>query len=543
MGKFLFVRFWKKWVWPDRRWGLCLALQVLFFALSAVVPFLWGRVTDTLAQSDPAAFVKWIALYLGLEIAQIFFLYMRGYKIRRLEMDVTRKIDERLYGKYHSIPYSHVLNSQTGDAIQRITNDVSNCSPLIIQAFSDLAGHIVLIVIIMALMFLLSPILALISIAVMCVYALGYYFYQKKTPAYVNARQQAQAKFISSIEEGLEAAYSIRVQGSYRGVMKSFGKALENYFIKSFAFYKFGLLFQGVFSSAVTFIMEVGIIAAGAWLIFSGRMTVGSVISFSLYINWLVVFVNFMSSYAATVEPALVSLKRIEEVLNQPDAWVFDNIKESPPVIIGKNAVEVKGLSFSFDEKPIFNELSLEIPAGRTAIIKAESGRGKSTLLNLLLKIYPSADGRIYINGMDINALDAGKLLGMISVVEQEPKFYGDSLLSSVTGGDTDVSKDRILDAAKSLGLGEFLEALLSRESTKAKLSELSGGERKRLGMIRGLVRQTPITILDEPTAFLDSATSFALMERMRAQYPDRTFIIFTHDPLLDSFADTIIRL
>ncbi len=542
MGKFLFVQFWKKWVWPDRRWGICLALQILFFALSAVVPFLWGRVTDALAQSDSAAFVKWIAFYLGLELAQIFFLYMRGYKIRMLEMDVTRKIDESLYGKYHSIPYSHVLNTQTGDAIQRITNDVSNCSPLIIQSFSDLAGHIVLIVIIMALMFVLSPLLALISIAVMGVYALGYYFYQKKTPAFVNARQQAQSKFISSIEEGLEAAYSIRVQGSFRGVMKSFRKALEHYFTKSFAFYKFGLLFQGVFSSAVTFIMEVGIIAAGAWLIFSGKMTVGSVISFSLYINWLVVFVSFMSSYAATVEPALVSLKRIEEVLNQPDAWVYDNIKEAPP-IKGKNAVELRGLCFAFDEKPIFNQLNLEIPAGRTAIIKAESGRGKSTLLNLLLKIYPSADGRIYINGSDINELDVGVLLGMISVVEQEPKFFGDNLLSSVSGCDADVSKNRIFDAAKSLGLGGFLETLMSRESTKAKLSELSGGERKRLGMIRGLSRQTPITILDEPTAFLDSETSVALMEKMRAQYPDRTFIIFTHDPLLDRFADMVIQL
>ena len=542
MGKFLFVQFWKKWVWPDRRWGICLALQILFFALSAVVPFLWGRVTDALAQSDSAAFVKWIAFYLGLELAQIFFLYMRGYKIRMLEMDVTRKIDESLYGKYHSIPYSHVLNTQTGDAIQRITNDVSNCSPLIIQSFSDLAGHIVLIVIIMALMFVLSPLLALISIAVMGVYALGYYFYQKKTPAFVNARQQAQSKFISSIEEGLEAAYSIRVQGSFRGVMKSFRKALEHYFTKSFAFYKFGLLFQGVFSSAVTFIMEVGIIAAGAWLIFSGKMTVGSVISFSLYINWLVVFVSFMSSYAATVEPALVSLKRIEEVLNQPDAWVYDNIKEAPP-IKGKNAVELRGLCFAFDEKPIFNQLNLEIPAGRTAIIKAESGRGKSTLLNLLLKIYPSADVRIYINGSDINELDVGVLLGMISVVEQEPKFFGDNLLSSVSGCDADVSKNRIFDAAKSLGLGGFLETLMSRESTKAKLSELSGGERKRLGMIRGLSRQTPITILDEPTAFLDSETSVALMEKMRAQYPDRTFIIFTHDPLLDRFADMVIQL
>lgn len=540
--KIIFRGFWNRWVFKYKtQWVTIIILQILFFTVSALVPFTWGKVTDSLVVLNRLHLLKWVAIFFATEILQIVLLYSRGFSMRKLEIKVDQDIKTGLYSKLHTMPYANALNIKTGEAIQRIMDDVAHCIPLIVQLFSELLGHLVLILLILVLMFILSPLLTAVSFCFIGLYAVGYYFYQKRAPKYVRLRQHAQATFITSLEEGMEASYSVRVQGLYPGVIKIFTDSLRDYLAKGFAFYKFSLLFQGVFSSGITLLMEAGIIALGAWQVLAGGLTVGTIISFSLYINWLVVFVNYLSSYAATVEPALVSLDRINQIMDQPDAWDYTQIVPASNTET-ETAIKIEQLDYNFGDHSIFTNLCLSIPAGQITLVKATSGWGKSTLLNLLFKLYPVNDDTIWVFERDLNQIPISELLGLISVIEQEPKFFGGDLVSSITGAAEKMTLEQLLQHSEMLGLRPLLEELLSRTESKGKLRELSGGERKRLGILRGYLRSAPIVALDEPTAFLDKATAESIMEKIFVANENRTVLVFSHDPLVKSFANNVIE-
>ncbi|MDI6893422.1 MAG: ABC transporter ATP-binding protein [Bacillota bacterium] len=535
------VRFWRAHVFRYRAmWGLALALQLLFFAISGVLPFFFKRVIDALTVLDGGLFVTWIVVFLGAEIAQVLLLYGRGYAMRRLELKVEQDVQTAMYRRFHTMPYEQALKTKVGEALQRLTSDVPRCSPLIIKSFSELLGHIVLVLIVLALTFVMAPLLAGISLAFVAVYTVGFRMYGKRAAVVATRRQEVEAQYIAEAEEGLGALYSVRVQAGLRGVMRRFSQALSAYLREGFALYKLNLLFQGGFTTSITVASEVAILLTGAWLIFRGENTVGTLVAFSQYINWLYVFVNFMSGFAAEIEPALVSLERVQEVL----AWTGDWTVEEPiaPTALPDHpyAIEVRGLDFALGDVPIFPRLSLQIERGVTTAVVGRSGLGKSTLLNIILGLYPVPPGKVFLFGRDVATMPLSERMGFFAVVEQEPRFLSGGLATELAF--SHIVAD-LAGVAQSFGLGEFVERLLSREISSAKLSELSGGERKRLGILRGLLREAPVLLLDEPTAFLDEETAKRILAGISTNYSGRTIVVFSHDPLVLRYCQAVVDL
>jgi ATP-binding cassette subfamily B protein len=461
----------------------------------------------------------------------VFLLYARGYATRRLEIGVQQDLLTTAYRRFHTVSYDHALKLKAGEALQRLTSDVPRCSPLIIKSFSELLGHIVLVLIVLVLMFRMEPLLAGISVCFVIIYAAGFRMYAKKAPAVAARRQQSEARYVAEAEEGLGALYSVRVQVGLRDVMRRFSQALSGYLREDFALYRMNLLFEGGFTSIITVLSGLATFVAGAWLIVRGESTVGTLVAFSQYLNWLYVFVNFMSGFAAEIEPAFVSLGRVQEVLTWPESWTVEEV--TTPVALpdgARCAIEVRDLDFAIGDAPILRGLSLQIERGVITAVLGRSGLGKSTLLNILLGLYPVPPGKVFIFGQDAATMPLPERLGFFTVVEQEPRFLSGNVETAMgfSRGGADLRT-----VAEKLGMGDFLEELLSREISSARLSELSGGERKRLGILRGFLRDAPVLLLDEPTAFLDEATAKQILEAIARNFSGRTIVIFSHDPLV----------
>jgi len=537
------VRLWREHVFRYRvLWVLALSLHLLFFTLSGILPFFFKRVIDALTAFDPGAFVLWIAVFLGTEITQVALMYARGHAARRLELKVEQDVLIAMYRRYHTMPYAQAVTTKAGEAVQRLTSDVPRASPLIVKGFAELVGHIVLVVIVLSLMFAMAPLLAGIALTFVAIYTVGFRLYGKRAPAAAGRRQEAEARYVAAAEEGLAALYSVRVQAGLRGVVDRFSRALTAYLREGFALYKLTLLFQGGFTTAITVASEVAVLLAGAWLIFRGEATVGTLIAFSQYVNWLYVFVGFMSNFAAEVEPAVVSLKRVQDVLSLPEQWTVEE-----PILPGAlpdhpYALEVRDLHFAVGDTAILRGVSLRAERGRTVAVMGRSGLGKSTLLNLVLGLYPVPPGKVFLFGRDVTEIPLPERVGLLGVVEQEPKFVSadeGGTLATALG----VPEERLRAVSWKLGLGEFVEGLLARRLASAKLSELSGGERKRLGIVRGFVREAPLVLLDEPTAFLDENTAATVLDHMRRNFPGVTVVAFSHDPLVRDRCDALIDL
>ena len=539
----IMYKYWKQWVARySANWFVAFCLQVGFFGLSAIIPFLFKQVIDTLTTPDFSLLNKWIVIFILVEGVQIVLLYSRGYATRTLELKVQENLKAALYSKLHTGRYPLASRTKPGDAIQRITSDAANTKPLAVEGFSELVGHVILVIIIIIFMFALSPYLAIISLVFIGLYAIGYRVYQINAPKLAQERQAAQAQFISTTEEGLDALYTIRVHGAYRNVMKVYREALKDFLNKGFAFYKYNLKFQGVFTSLISYLASVGVLVLGAWLVLQGHITIGVIVAFSQYISWLVVFVNFMSGYATTIEPAIVSYNRVNEILDWKTHWLVNDCSHSvQEQLKHKNAISIDGLSFAYNSDVLFDNLNLDIESNKTTLIVGASGRGKSTLLNIMLGLYEVEDNTVFIDGTDINKLVPADVLGLISVVEQEPKFFGDSVADNLLSCDNTPLAE-IETKAELLGLDSVLNRLAAGDGGKG-LKNLSGGERKRLGILRGLSRERPIVIMDEPTAFVDETNAKAILKKVFAAFPDTTFIIFSHDATVEEFADVVVNL
>lgn len=537
------VGFWREHVFRYRAlWALALVLHLLFFTLSGILPFFFKQVIDALTALDQRLFSLWIAVFLGTEITQVALMYARGYVARRLELKVEQDVQIAMYRRYHTMPYAQAVTTKAGEAVQRLTSDVPRASPLIVKSFAELVGHIVLVVIVLSLMFAMAPLLGGIALAFVAIYTAGFRLYGKRAPAAAGRRQEAEARYVATAEEGLAALYSVRVQVELRRVVDRFSRALTAYLREGFALYKLTLLFQGGFTTAITVASEVAVLLAGAWLIFRGEATVGTLVAFSQYVNWLYVFVGFMSSFAAEVEPAVVSLKRVQDVLSLPEHWTVEEPVRSAELPDHPYALEVRDLHLAVGDTAVLRGVSLRAERGRTVAVMGRSGLGKSTLLNVVLGLYPVPPGKVFLFGRDVTEMPLPERVGLVGVVEQEPKFVSadeGGTLATALG----VPEEKLRAVARKLGLGEFVEELLARRLSSAKLSELSGGERKRLGLLRGFVREAPLVLLDEPTAFLDERTAATVLDHIRTNFPGVTVVVFSHDPLVRDRCDTVIDL
>jgi len=537
------VGFWRAHVLRYRGlWALALGLHLLFFTLSGVLPFFFKQVIDALTALDPRLFAVWIGVFLGTEITQVVLMYARGYASRRLELRVEQDVQVEMYRHYHTMPYAQAVTTKAGEALQRFTSDVPRASPLIVTSLAELVGHIVLVVIVLSFMFVMAPLLAGIAVAFVAIYTVGFRVYGKRASAAAGRRQEAEARYVATAEEGLGALYSVRVQGGLRGTVDRFSRSLAAYLREGFALYKLTLLFQGGFTTAIAVGSGAAVFLAGAWLIFRGEATVGTLVAFGQFLNWLYVFVSFMSNFAAEVEPALVSLKRVQEVLAYPEHWTVD--EPARPAVLPDHpcALEVRDLDLALGDVAILRGVSLRVGRGRTTAVVGRSGLGKTTLLNLILGLYPVPPGKVFLFRRDVTEIPLAERVGLVAVVEQEPKFVsadeGGSLATALG-----VPEENLRDVARRLGLGEFVEGLLSRRLASAKLAELSGGERKRLGIVRGFLREAPLVLLDEPTAFLDENTAATVLNHIRTNFPGITVVVFSHDPLVRDRCDGVIDL
>ena len=298
----------------------------------------------------------------------------------------------------------------------------------------------------------------------------------------------------------------------------------------------------------VSLLLAVGtaaVVGIGAWRVLQGVLTVGDIVLLVSYLAMLYKPLETLASTAATVQGAAAGAGRVFGILDHTPK-VRDKTGAIPLPARTAGPIVFDQVSFAYDEgKQVLKEVFLEIPAGQTVAFVGPSGAGKTTLANLAMRFYDPTEGRLTLNGRDLQSLTLESLRRNIALVLQEPVLFSSTIRENIAYGRPEATNEEIEAAAQAAGAHDFIQAL--RQGYETQIGErgvtLSGGQRQRLSIARAFLKDAPILILDEPTSALDSTTEQQVLEALQRLMKDRTTLIIAHRLSTVRDADQIVVL
>ncbi len=286
----------------------------------------------------------------------------------------------------------------------------------------------------------------------------------------------------------------------------------------------------GFVAGMITAAGMAAMIGIAGYRVLMGELTVGRLFVFITYVGMLYGPMSTISNLSASIQSAIAPFNRVVEFLRAN--LVIRDLPKARPLVECRGVVRFENVTFGYDEaKPVLKDLDFEARPGQTIALVGATGSGKSTLLSLLLRFYDPQGGRVLVDGVDVREFQYRSLRKKIAVVPQEPVLFSSSVRENIAYGRPNATLEQIVAAAKQAEAHEFISAMENGYETTIgeRGSTLSGGQRQRLALARAFLKDSPILILDEPTAALDTETEAAVLTALRRLREGRTVLIVAH--------------
>lgn len=452
----------------------------------------------------------------------------------RLRGDVQAKLSR--------LPLSYFDKRQRGEVLSRATNDIDNINQTLQQSMGQLINSLLTIIGVLAMMFWISPLLALVALVTV---PLSFVVATK-----VGKRSQPQ--FVQQWKS--TGAMNAHVEEMYTGhtLVKVFGRQEES--AKAFAEHNDALYeasFKAQFNSGVMqplmFFMSnlnyVLVAVVGGLRVASGSLSIGDVQAFIQYSRQFSMPLTQVASMANLVQSGVASAERIFELLDA-DEQEADPVPGERPVD-PRGRVEMQHVSFRYEkDKPLIEDLSLVVEPGHTVAIVGPTGAGKTTLVNLLMRFYEVTGGRITLDGVDVARMSRDELRGGIGMVLQDTWLFGGTIAENIAyGAAKDVSREQVEEAARAAHADRFVRTLPDGYDTVIddEGTGVSAGEKQLITIARAFLSDPVILVLDEATSSVDTRTEVLIQKAMARLAHGRTSFVIAHRLSTIRDADTIL--
>ena len=442
---------------------------------------------------------------------------------------------QRLSLRFHS-------TQRTGDLVSRVIADIDRVDDMLIQAFSVLVPNVTFLVGMVVVMFLLDPLLTVVSLAV-SPFLFGSIFHYTR-------RIRGSAR-LARKQEGRLAARTGEVLGAIRVVQAFTGEDFEEKRFSAESSETLAASLQTVrlqarFSPLVDTLAAIGIASVlyvGTRQVLSGTLSLGLLLVFLNYVGSMYKPMRQLSKLAVISSRGVASAERVSEVL-EAEIHVRDlpGARKAPRF---EGRIDFEAVDLSYEGHRALEHIQLTAQAGQVIALVGPTGAGKSSLVSLIPRFVDPQRGRVLIDGRDVKSLRLRSLRSQIAIVLQEPVLFQGTLYDNIAYANPEASAAEVRRAAKAALVDEIVRRLPDGYATAIgeRGATLSGGERQRISIARALLRTAPILILDEPTSGLDPASEMLLLGALRELTAGRTTLVIAHRMSTVSGADTVVVL
>ncbi|MEU4606148.1 ABC transporter ATP-binding protein [Kribbella sp. NPDC023972] len=470
-----------------------------------------------------------LLLVLGLYAGAFLLSWLQGYVLNGIVQQTIYDLRAEVEAKLNRLPLSYFDGAPRGELLSRVTNDIDNISTSLQQTLSQLLTSLLTVIGVVTMMFVVSPLLALIALVTIPISMVVTAAIAKRSQTKFVAQWRHTGALNGQIEEAFTGHELVKVFGRQKEIEAEFAKKNEELYQAAFG----AQFISGLIMPLMMFIGNVNyvvIAVVGGLRVASGTMSLGDVQAFIQYSRQFTQPLTQVASMANLLQSGVASAERVFEVLDAKEQVPDD--KTPAQVTDSRGRVEFEHVSFSYDpDKPLITDLSLVAEPGQTVAIVGPTGAGKTTLVNLIMRFYELNGGRITLDGVDITELTRHDLRSRIGMVLQDTWLFGGTIRDNILYGNLNATEEDMLAAAKATYVDRFVHSLPDGYDTviDEEGSNVSAGEKQLLTIARAFLADPQLLILDEATSSVDTRTEVLVQRAMAALRSDRTSFVIAH--------------
>ena len=512
-----------------------LACMLLSTAASLAGSYLLRPIINVIAAADTPAGER--VAYLGAMMGVMAAVYLVGvagtYCQSRLMIGVSQSAIERirndLFNKLQTLPIRFFDNESTGEVMSRFTNDVDNIGMMLDSSITSLVSGAISLVMTLALMLFTSPLLTLVTVVFLPLFALTGNVLMKRSRRYYVSQQNALGAVNGYIEENVSGQKVVKVFNHESVCESEFGLLNDDLRNKQQRAQFVGGIMGPVMGnlSQVSYSLTAGV---GGVLCALGRFDVGGLAIFVNYSRQFSRPISELSQQMSMIFAALAGAERVFRIMDLDPEEPDPADAKAPDPLLGH--VELKDVSFGYvPGKTVLKHISLYAKPGQKIAFVGSTGAGKTTITNLLNRFYDIDEGTITIDGVDIRKIPRETLRRNIAMVLQDTHLFTGTIMENIRYGRLDATDEEVIAAAKTASAHSFIRRLADGYDTviEGDGANLSQGQRQLLNIARAAISKAPILVLDEATSSVDTRTERHIEHGMDRLMQDRTTFVIAH--------------
>lgn len=524
-----FIPLWKLVKEDKCKFIIATLLIIISNFFSVVSGYLIGEATQYLTDTKYAMSILYLVIYVMFNSVEDVGLYNTGScMLELIESKVSRKLGYFTYKKAINLPAYAYEKTSSGEVINRIVNDADTLSftfSRLVALISSLTASLIVLVYI----FINSWVL---GIEIIIFVGILYLVINKYDPMLINVhkeRKKMQDKFTSLVNESIRGIREIKTLGVKNNLMSNMKEIIKSIFDKSKEEVSIRKKYNA-FTFLLKIFLEGVVFITCAFLIYKGSITIGFFVTMTYYIYRFTNLIDNINNFSQTYQKLIVSLQRVNEILE--NRLYEDEIFGNEKINKVKGLIEFKNVSFSYpDEDNIINNFNIKLEPNKKIAIVGKSGQGKSTLFNLITRVFDVKEGLITLDDINIKDLTEEELRKHISIIRQEPFIFNRTILENFKIINKDIELEDIRKYTKMSYLDDYIMSLPNGYDTV--LGEggvnLSGGQKQRLSIARTLAKNSEVILFDEATSALDNSSQDYIKKTIDNLIKDHTVVIVAH--------------